>query len=343
MRILESRELVGQQLSGVSDIIRRLADELDMSLKFHEELEEEIMREMNEQKIDVDNVVVMEDGNGRYEVDITHKPYYEKKPWGRTASGILNRSLKRRMQLEDEAPVFTGKGSRGRYNSRFLEVKKLCVNSGAAGAPKSRDGVSGDTHSVMELRNGQCMLTLSDGMGTGREAREESAATVELLEDFVESGFEKDLAVKIINSALVLKNSDESFSTLDVCCADLYSGDAEFIKIGAASTFLRRDGKVSVIRSSSLPMGAVADLDAEVSRLRLRHGDVILMVTDGVLDAASSKEDKEGWVSQALRDCKYVNPQDIADMVLIEAKKLSGGNIGDDMTVLAARFWENMY
>jgi len=343
LRILESRELVGQQLSGVSGIIRRLAEEIDVSLKFHEELEEEIMRELNEQKIEADNVVVMEDGNGRYEVNISHKPYYEKKPWGKTIGDILNKVLKRNMRLEDEEPVFTSAGSRGRYNSRFIEEKRLCVNSGIARLSKSRDGVSGDTHSFMELKNGQCMLTLSDGMGTGREAREESAATVELLEDFVESGFEKDLAVRIINSALVLKGTDESFSTLDVCYVDLYTGDAEFIKIGAASTFLRRDGKVTVIRSSSLPMGLMPSLDVEVSKARLCHGDVVLMVTDGVIDADASREDKEEWIGQALRDCKYINPQDIADMVMLEAKRLSDGNVGDDMTVLAARFWENRY
>ncbi|MCL2351774.1 MAG: stage II sporulation protein E [Firmicutes bacterium] len=343
LRILESRELVGQQLSGVSGIIRRLAEEIDVSLKFHEELEEEIMRELAEQKIEADNVVVVEDGNGRYEVDISHRPYYEKKPWNKTIGDILARVLKKKMRLEDEAPVFSNAGSRGRYNSRFIEEKKLCVNSGTSRLSKSKDGVSGDTYSFMELKNGQCMLTLSDGMGTGREAKEESAATVELLEDFVESGFEKDLAVRIINSALVLKGTDESFSTLDVCCVDLYTGDAEFIKIGAASTFLRRDGKVSVIRSSSLPMGLMSDLDVEVSKEKLRHGDVVLMVTDGVLDADASKEDKEEWISKALRDCKYINPQDIADMVMLEAKRLSDGNVGDDMTVLAARFWENKY
>ena len=106
---------------------------------------------------------------------------------------------------------------------------------------------------------------------------------------------------------------------------------------------MRRDGKVSVIRSSSLPMGLMSNLDVEVSKTRLCHGDVVLMVTDGVLDADASVEDKEAWLSRALRDCKYINPQDIADMVMLEAKKLSNGNIGDDMTVLAARFWENMY
>ena len=74
-------------------------------------------------------------------------------------------------------------------------------------------------------------------MGSGGRASEESCAAIELLEDFMETGFDKDIAIKMINSVLVLKSNEESFSTLDMAIIDLYSGIAEFIKIGAVSSF----------------------------------------------------------------------------------------------------------
>jgi stage II sporulation protein E len=192
----------------------------------------------------------------------------------------------------------------------------------------------------MEVKNGECLLALSDGMGTGHKAQAESAATVELLENFLESGFDKKLALKIINSVLALRNGEESFATLDICSVDLYTGDAEFIKIGAAATFLLRDGKVFVIRSTSLPIGMLKDVDMEISKRKLSPNDVLLMVTDGLLDISEMYGDKEDWIANALRECRFINPQEIADYILFEAQRLSEGFIQDDMTVLAARILE---
>jgi stage II sporulation protein E len=159
-----------------------------------------------------------------------------------------------------------------------------------------------------------------------------------LLEDFIESGFDKELAVRMINSVLVLKSNEESFATLDICSVDLYTGEAEFIKIGAASTFLLRDGNVRTIRSSSLPIGMLNDVDLEITTHRLSHDDVILMVTDGI----TPDVEREDWLTSTLARCRYRNPQDIANHILSEAEKDKNNLPKDDMTILAARVWEKV-
>jgi stage II sporulation protein E len=224
-----------------------------------------------------------------------------------------------------------------------MEDQKLRITSGVAHRAKNSRG-SGDSYSAMELRNGSSLLVLSDGMGSGERAKRESAATVGLLEDFIESGFDKELAVRMINSVLILKSSEESFSTLDICSVDLYTGRAEFIKIGAAETFLLRDGTVSVIRSASLPIGMLNDVDLEITERQLKHGDIILMVTDGVTMAGTKKTDEEppedNWLKSALKTCRYTSPQDLADHLLSEAEKRSRNGPKDDMTILTARVWQ---
>ncbi|MDR3239410.1 MAG: stage II sporulation protein E [Clostridiales bacterium] len=331
--IAESRDLVSQQLVSVAGIVKSLAEDMEASMRFKEDLEEKVLTALSKNKIEVDRVIVLENKEGKYEVSISHKFYYDKRRWNRTVLRALNGALQRRMQLDEEE-----KGER--YVTKFLEEKKLRVSCGVARLAKGRKGESGDSYSFMELKNGECLLALSDGMGAGRKAREESAATVDLLESFIESGFDKTLALKIINSVLVLRNGEESFATLDICSMDLYRGEAEFIKIGAAATFLLRDGKVFVIRSTSLPIGMLKDVDMEISRKRLNSNDIILMVTDGLLDITETYGDKEDWIANALRECRFVNPQDIADYILFEAQRLSEGFVQDDMTVLAARVWE---
>ena len=54
----------------------------------------------------------------------------------------------------------------------------------------------------------------------------------------LKAGFGFDAALKLINSALLVKAGDESLATLDIGCIDLYTGNAEFLKAGAACSFV---------------------------------------------------------------------------------------------------------
>ena len=181
------------------------------------------------------------------------------------------------------------------------------------------------------------MIALSDGMGSGKEAGEESRTVIELLEQFSELGFKRETALQMINSALVMGNDDESFATLDICCIDLYSGKAEFIKTGAAATFVIRDGKAKAIRSSSLPMLKYFDMDR--SECRLKKNDIVLMLTDGAAEVMDREGMSDAVLTALMKDNKMKDPKDIAAYVLDNLKERSGFRIQDDMTVVAARIW----
>ena len=331
-RIAESRELVSQQLCGVANIIDCLAEEIDISLKFHEGLEEEMILALLKNKIDVTSVIVLENKQKRYRVSVSHRACYNKQSCKQHILPTLNAVLKRRMRPETTDCDLSG----DTCTARFVEDQKMRITTGVAHRAKT-GRASGDSYSHLEMKNGTCLLALSDGMGSGERARRESEATVGLLEDFIESGFDKELAVRMINSVLVLKSSEETFATLDICSVDLYTGTAEFIKIGAASTFLLRNGKVRVIRSSSLPIGMLNDVDLETTTHQLAHDDIILMLTDGI----APDETTEARLAAALQNCRYRNPQDLADFLLAEAQA-DADLPKDDMTVLAARVWERV-
>ena len=330
-RIRETRDLISQQLHGVSGIVKCLSNEIDMSLRFHEGLEEEMIMALLKNKVEVSSVIVLEDNAGRYKVSISHGACGRKKLCTEEMLPILSTVLKRKMRMEGaDCDV-----RNGTCRIRFVEEQKLRIASAVAYRAKSRKG-SGDSYSSIELPGGSCLLALSDGMGSGERARRESTATVGLLEDFIESGFDKELAVRMINTVLVLKSSEESFSTLDISSVDLYTGQAEFIKIGAAESYVLRNGQVYIIRSSSLPIGMLNDVDLEITTKKLQHGDIIVMATDGVTTA-----DTADWMKGAIKNCRYNNPQDVADYLLEEAEKRSG-TPKDDMTVLVARVWERV-
>ena len=180
-------------------------------------------------------------------------------------------------------------------------------------------------------------------MGSGNKAKNQSNTTIELFENLIEAGFDKNIALKIINSVLVLKNNEDNFATLDICFIDLFSGTGEFIKTGASNSFLFRDGLLQIIKSSSLPIGIINNLDYEFYNKKFNNGDIIIMMTDGVFDSLDNKiNNKKQWLLDLILELNSNNPQDIADYIINKIKAQTKNIIKDDMTVLVGRIWEKI-
>ena len=230
------------------------------------------------------------------------------------------------------------KDSTGSNRVVLSEEYNFRISVGAAMAIKDEENMSGDSYSFMELPKGGYMIALSDGMGSGSSAGEDSRTVIELLEQFSEVGFKRDLALKMINSVLIMNADKESFATLDMCYIDMYSGVAEFIKTGAAATFLIRDGNAKAIRSSSLPMGMLKYFDMDKSEYKLKKNDIILMLTDGAAEIIDRDKMADNILA-LMTKTKLKDPKDIAEYVLESLKEESGYRVQDDMTVVAVRVW----
>ena len=214
----------------------------------------------------------------------------------------------------------------------------LEVSVGISGVSKKGFDVSGDGFSFMKLKTGKFLLALSDGMGVGKSAARQSERTLALLERLMECGFSWATTLKIVNSVMLATGIKESFSTLDIALIDTCDGSVEFIKAGAASGFIKHGNKTTVIKGQSLPVGIMDTINPSVIHKKVRSKDIIVMVTDGVIDALSSQKSGEDVLRAILSEIKTSNPQEIADEILKMAKM--SGNIKDDMTVLAALVWK---
>lgn len=208
-------------------------------------------------------------------------------------------------------------------------------------AKLARDGrlVCGDSHLVKELSGDRLLLVLSDGMGAGDRAAGESRAAISLLERLLDAGFDRKVAIRTVNSILVLRSPEESFATLDLALIDLRSGEAEFIKVGAAPTFVRRRDGVTVVKACSLPLGILDDVELESSFLGVQPGDALVMVTDGILEAGAGQVSHEEWIRAAVLDAGAADEPGLARLLLDAAAGVTPGERHDDMTVLVVRFW----
>ncbi|HEX3031155.1 MAG TPA: SpoIIE family protein phosphatase [Bacillota bacterium] len=217
----------------------------------------------------------------------------------------------------------------------------LAVEIGAAKVAKDGSLVTGDTYREFFLKKGSFVVALSDGMGSGPEAAAESKATIDLLARLLEAGFPEELAVKTVNSALMLKAEEESFATLDLVIIDLHYGLLQFVKIGAAASFIKRGEKIGLIKSTSLPIGILQQVDADVVKQEVEPGDIIVVMSDGLLESVADRVDKEQWVVDVLVGCRTADPQNLADFLLNKGRQNAGNSVPDDMTVIVIKIIEN--
>lgn len=201
---------------------------------------------------------------------------------------------------------------------------------GVSRASKGGALISGDT--VLHRRLGEDLLVaaLSDGMGAGPRAAQESQVTVDMLQRLLEAGFPPDVTVRTINSILLLRSADEVFATLDLMLLRLDSGEADFLKTGAAPSFVRRGSRVSVVKAASLPAGILTQIEVPLTRQYLKPGDLLVMVTDGLLSDLAEQQ-----VAEFLQRFPRQEPQLVADALLTRALEGRQGKPADDITVLA--------
>jgi len=339
-RVGESRGLVSQQLNGLSKVIENLASEIDIDVHLRNDVEDLLIIELARAGISSCEAVVYENKAGKYEISIYHRDCKGFKNCTLNIEKVVSKVTGRKMVKTDNECENTGYG--GRFVLRLVEEEGYKVLTGVASTCKHESEASGDCYSFINTGNGKYMLALSDGMGSGRKAAVQSESAINLLEQFTECGFDKDTSIRLINSVLVLKSNDDSFATIDMSLLDLYNGEAEFVKVGAAPTFIKYKDRVEIIRAISLPAGLSSIIDAQLAVKKVEPGSFIVMVTDGVVEAYGQEGNGEREFADFLAGLDVLNPQVLADKVLRKACELSLDTPLDDMTVLVGKVWRKV-
>lgn len=215
----------------------------------------------------------------------------------------------------------------------FEDEANYMLLSAMSRAVKEDEKVSGDNFSMEEYNQSQVIMMISDGMGSGAQACKDSQAVIEFMERFLEAGFCKEKAFSMVNSAISSHSGCCNLTTLDVCSINLLTGEAELIKAGAASSFIKREYHVDEVSADTLPLGSIEDLCPMTQAVRLADTDMLVMVSDGISDAFENES--PGRLREIIEKSKTFNPKELSDYILQHAINCQGGRIRDDMTVLA--------
>lgn len=316
------KECVKSQLKGFSQYLTQIKNRIADEPKT---IEERIIKAFEAKNILIDevNLIMME---REYEISLVTNEV-QRLNFLFMASNILSGILKRRMIVSE----------RKKNLIVFKEQERLKVLSAVITKAASGESILGDSYKVEDEVNDKFVSVLSDGMGTGEMAQKVSSSVVDLFVEMNKTGLNSEVTTNMLSSFMQYISNTEKIITLDALSIDLFSGECEFFKVGGAPSFIIRRGGVEIINSDTLPMGIFEKVDFFREKRTLERGDIVVSVSDGVIDSKRDVVNKEFWVSGFLNAIYIDEPEVIAEELLHKTVENYGGKVMDDVTIIVAK------
>ena len=317
---IADKKNMSNKLNVVSKVISNLADEIEQDNKLRQDEEEEIRVLAKQKDIELEDVLINKQKNGKYIAKLKSIP--KNNSVIMIMENIISKVLNSKMKYAGKEEEY----------SRYESEDKFKLEIGISRTTKSNSEISGDSSIQTKLKDGKYLLAISDGMGTGQAAKNSSKRVINMLENLLTSGFEKDTSIELINTAMTANVSDDMYATIDAVILDMYNGNVEFIKNGACSTYIKTKEGVQIIKDASIPVGMSNSVKSVTYDKDLEEGDMILICSDGVQDSG-----EENWLKNILEKLQTENVQKIADIIIKESIDNNFGIAKDDMTIIIAR------
>lgn len=202
---------------------------------------------------------------------------------------------------------------------------------------RSGNSVSGDSRLIYDLGGGRTLIVLGDGMGSGERAAVESRFATTMFKELMVAGMSQRSAVEVVNSLMLIRRKDESFSTLDVAVVDTARRHVEFTKMGSCPSYIKSGKRVRRISSPSLPIGILPGLDFDTVKCAVYPGDIILMISDGVLGPGEDMDLIDERIIEHLGATKRTCPREIVNELADELKTVMSSVWDDDATLIAVK------
>lgn len=333
----ENKKIVSDNLSIIAKIMEKFAEEITEFEPVEERKRRRLVNALADEGIGVTDIYYIPDKGNHYTIGICMHSNRKMGVFAKDVADMLSVLLKRQLRLSVSSPAVV---EREEKIFIFVEETPFVVITGFSKATKDGELISGDNYSILESEHGKVELILSDGTGSGDSACDGSEKVLDLLEKMLDTGYDADTAIHMINSCFYAMGNESDHPTLDLCELDLHSGECELRKVGAAPSFLKRGEYVEQIGGESLPLGMLNKEDVVSENVLLRDGDFIIMMSDGVLDALNEHEYEE-TMKRLISVTAEQNPGELAERLLQTVLCLGGGRIRDDMTILVAGIWKN--
>lgn len=334
-RLWENRQVISSNLIEVSKIMTQMAGEVFHFRPMDRRRGKMIIQALKEEGIYAGPPLFFPDREGNGAIGISLTTEKRNGVPGEFVADYLSVLLKRRLKLSVNSPCLVDTTER---LFLFVEEPELVTLTGFARVVKDMESVSGDNYSILESECGRLNLLISDGTGSGEKACEDSTRVLDLMEHLIETGYDMDRAIGLVNAAMFVREDGTGHPTLDVCSLDLYHEKGVFYKSGGAVSFLKRGRKVTCIEGGSLPLGIFQSPEIRREEVDVESGDYIIMVTDGV---SESFPDEVDGLETFIGAISEQNPREIAEKIMQGVILANEGHVRDDMSILVVGIWTN--
>lgn len=318
-KIDRSKKLISEQFGCMSDILRDISESSDDTYESDRTNENKIYYMLEQSSIHCIDVTVSQDEKSDTVVTIRAKQ--RKTPESlilNVSESVCTKVLGKNMSVKHIGCI------NGKYTVRLTQDTLYDVFCSFKTVPKNGEKECGDSICHGRISDGKYAVILSDGMGSGSYASRLSKTAIQLMEQFLNAGFDKTASVNMIGSAIML-NSGESFTTIDAVVIDMHTAKAEFIKAGANITYIKSGNCVRKIISDTLPVGILNDTKADTVSYNAKDNDIIVLLSDGISDSSNR------FLETYLLNMHEDDPKIISGLLIDEAVKNNDHN--DDMTV----------
>jgi stage II sporulation protein E len=335
-QMIKMRKLVGEQYIKAGHVLGDFFEEKMSLTRKNEQLYHKIKKEFEKHHLKIWDLCFYQNPQKGRQVYL----YLKKKRGGeistRQAAALLSQILKEKMiPLADQKKLI--KTDYEMYG--FTPEEKFYVISGIRTAPFLKDQKNGDCFSMAKIAEGRYTAMISDGMGTGNAANEESKKMIEMMEEMLGTGIEEDVCIRLLDSIISFQPEKEKYATLDLFLLDLFAGIGTFFKIGACPCLLKRKGNVEILETNTASVGMSA-LGQKVPfyRKKMESEDLLVMFSDGVLDCIP--DSKIETLAELFEEMDVVRPQAVADQLFDKITNMQGYEKRDDVTILVLGIWD---
>ena len=326
-RVEQSQKMLSIQLKGMSGIMDEFSENLNKNITFDKLEESKIMHNMEQADIKCSDITVVKDHIDASSVTVVvRNKKNDFTEMCKKIEVIISKTLNKNMRVENYSC------NKNKFTLKLKESERFAIECSYISIPKKGEEKCGDNVVHGKISGGKYTVILSDGMGCGKMAADQSITAIELMQQFLNAGFDKKTSVEMINSTLMLKKS-ETFATLDAVVIDMFTAKTEFIKAGANTTYIKTGNCVKKISSNTLPIGIINNTKAETSEYQAKKGDIIILISDGIHNATDS------WFEEYILNTHEENPKMIAKLLTDEAQRRKKQD--DDMTVVVLKITRN--
>lgn len=335
-KIAECRSMVVRQFGEMGRISSKIADDIKMATNYDMEVEKIIFEALTRYEIHVHDVIVIKNKNEMPEITLYIKKSLNNDILGKIAS-VISKEINRKMQIYS---VNGSNKKNGMKEVRLIVLPEIKVFHGFRSLPANNNDICGDSYCFVELQDGRAFCIISDGMGTGYQASEQSESVIRILELYIKSGVEISSAVSTVNMLLTTKGTEVTTASIDVCCIDKYKKTAGFVKMGAAPCVIIGKESVRTIEINRPPAGVSSDIEeisCKMCECDISNDIAIVMFTDGVYDAFNNaginKKVFYEYIASVVRKFKRdrSGAEMAADEILNKVERFT--QISDDMSI----------